>query len=272
MKFLCLEHPVWRALCMGPAYRWLRAHPRWAVAFPLPARHRQAVRDFCARLDCRAPGSTVASDICTILRLELARGLEVQLARDTKTGTAPAFGFVGSDRFYATLGHGRYRAVPRPPADGPDFVSFVVVDELLHEALHVLFHAQATRGADRRPHSYFAEEASVSWWGAELLAIAYGEWLRREDVLRINHDFFLRGANAVPFCFWDTGHVLERQARVSPWIAGLAAALPARDCYIGERPDAVAFFAGLREEPGAAFVFRQPAGLLRIPQRLPARS
>ena len=256
-------------LLMGPLYGYASKIRCATPYFPISFEHRLAILGFIERLRAISHQCTVFADVAGILDSVLQSNAYVQLVRNTKAGTARQFGFVGSNKFYESQATRRYRNVPRPPAPSSlSTTSFILIDELVHEALHILFLAQGVRGRQAGLHSYFAEELSVTWWSDTILGSVFHDWLPRGTLLNINDDFLLDETNECPFEFWSMGFVFCGMTKSCQWLIPLVEGLQPRSLYIGERPDISQYYRDLKEVGAAQFIFRQTRRKLRMPSRL----
>jgi hypothetical protein len=219
-------------------------------------------------LRASARESTVFADVATLLTTLIERGLTFQTDLASKAGVSRSGQFIGSFDYYRSLRRTRYAAIPDAPPGTIAMEVFVAIDEILHEVLHLLFFANVARGTSspgRAAHTEVAEELSLTWWQAVVHQRVWGQWLADRHILEINDDFVLSADNAAARGFFRERVVFERYASF-PWIAEVLACLPARESYVGERPDLDALLRAYAMRPEAAFLARQPEHLrVRLP-------
>lgn len=241
------------------AYPLLRKSKGVFLLSPLPAVHKRAAAEFIRRLRALPERLPLYQDVAQLLELELSRNLVWQSTLDTKIGTMADKAFMGHDKFYDRLALTRYANVPRVPAYEPfTTTSWIIVDEMLHEVLHMLFFAQWRRGAFKYENSHFAEETSVSWWSAKVMAAVF-PWLPQARLEPVNHDFLFESQGVDRSGFFLHGSVFDSLTPSHGWLIPLIDALPQREVYITERPDAQAYFKALEGIPAAGFIVSRDA-------------
>jgi hypothetical protein len=215
-------------------------------------------------LRASAAETTVFEDVATLLEVMVAEGLTCQTNLAAKAGATHTGQFVGSFEFYRALRHTRYGRIPDHPRGVPAMEVFIVVDEVLHETLHLLFLANQVRAGLTLPSARLAEELSLTWWQAVVHNRVYPEWLADRHILEINDDFMLSEANQEPRSFWKVGTVFEQYVGY-PWVPYVLARLPARASYIGQRADLAEVIASFASRPEAAFLLPRAAERLSVP-------
>jgi hypothetical protein len=141
---------------------------------------------------------------------------------------------------------------------------FIVVDEVLHEVLHLLFLANRLRAGFTSRSTLLAEELSVTWWQAVIHNRVFPEWLADRHILEINDDFMLAESNQESRGFWKIGTVFDDYAGF-PWVPYVLASLPRRRSYIGQRADLAQVIASFESRPEAAFLVPRAAERLGVP-------
>ena len=210
-----------------------------------------------------AAASTVFADVATLIEVMVAEGLTCQTNLAAKAGATHTGQFIGSFAFYRELRRTRYARIPDHPTRAIAMDVFIAVDEVLHELLHLLFLANDLRAGITAGSTRLAEELSLTWWQAVVHNRVFPEWLGHPAILEINDDFMLSAANQESRKFWQTGTVFDQYAGY-PWVGHVLDRLPARPCYIGQRPDLDDVIEVFSTRPEAAFLLPDAARRLAI--------
>jgi hypothetical protein len=208
--------------------------------------------------------STVFADVATLIEVMVSEGLTCQTNLAAKAGASHTGQFIGSFAFYRELRRTRYGRIPEHPDGAVAMDVFIVVDEVLHEVLHLLFLANHLRAGFTPRSTLLAEELSVTWWQAVIHNRVFPEWLADRHILEINDDFMLSEGNQESRGFWKIGTVFEAYAGF-PWVPYLLTHLPGRRSYIGQRADLAEVIASFHSRPEAAFLVPRAAERLSVP-------
>lgn len=257
---LSLEGPLRTARVSPPAPG---EAPTVAIGFRHAPETLSLLDRYARALRARERECTVFGDVATLIDVLVNEGLTCQTNLATKAGAAHGGQYVGSFAFYRELRRTRYKHIVDPPNHEVDLDVWIVVDEVLHEVLHLLYLANELRATIAPTHTHVAEELSASWWQGAVHSAVFPSWLGDRHILEINYDFLLCEPNAEPSHFWKVGSVFEKYAGY-PWVPYVLAKLPARASYIGARPDLDRLEANLRRRPEAAFLLTESRPTLRI--------
>lgn len=223
-----------------------------------------ALARYDAALTEASEASTVFADVATILRTLVDEGLSCQTNLACKAGATHSGQYIGSFAFYRELRRTRYARIPDHPDGAIAMDVFIAVDEVLHEALHLLFLANRIRAGREPEHTLVAEEFSLTWWQGVIHNRVFPEWIVGPEILEINDDFLVCERNQEPFRFWTVGHVFDAYASY-PWVPRSVEALPDRGSYIGQRPDVTRLQHKLTARPDAGFLFEHGSAGFVVP-------
>lgn len=224
------------------------------VLHPFPKKHKTVVRELVRRLRAVPDAPVMFHDIALILEYELEHNLIWQSAHEA-FGTIDWGQWVAADTSYRELASdAQYACVfTQKPPEPFDELSYFLCEDLVHDALHLLFFAQQRRGTVKYDNTLVAEEFSVIWWVQKIVTTIF-PWVPMHAMVNVQQHFYFSFPEESRLALWERGTVFEVYASQQPWIPPVLAALPQRDVYITERPDAEQVWEELKSYPPAKFL------------------